>query len=154
MSKMWKIFVGLMCVMRDIRTLKYLWNGFFRLRIGMCPSRSTYCTLMYTEGKCQSFQAQSWGEFDCINIDVLKVQNCLFKQLAHSSDTNRHNTRRATRGLFTVPRSRIEPWLHGTLPPQVTQASNKTSFKKRTKKIPCCTKGTVKRHCHLIYLVL
>jgi hypothetical protein len=43
---------------------------------------------------------------------VLKILNCLFKQLAHSSNTHQYNTRQATRGLFTVPRSRIEVEKH------------------------------------------
>jgi hypothetical protein len=61
-----------------------------------------------------------WG------INVLKVTNCLFKQLAHSSDTHLYNNRHATRGLFTVPRSRTEAgklittW--NSLPPQVNSS--------------------------------
>ena len=68
-------------------------------------------------------------------IDVLKVPNCLFKQLAHSLDTYQYNTSHIARSLFTVSRSRTEAgkltvlsramttW--NTLPPQVTQDSNK-----------------------------
>jgi hypothetical protein len=47
-----------------------------------------------------------------MKMNVMKVPNCLFKQLAQSSDTNRYNTRGATRGLFTVSRSRIEAGKH------------------------------------------
>jgi hypothetical protein len=57
-------------------------------------------------------------------VDKLKVPSCLFKILAHSSDTNAYPTRHCTRGLFTVSKSRtdygraqyyIAPWQHGTL---------------------------------------
>ena len=41
-------------------------------------------------------------------IDVLKVANCLFKQLAHSAETHRYNIRHGNRGLFTFPRSRTK----------------------------------------------
>uniref|UniRef100_A0A8C8JYV1 C2H2-type domain-containing protein n=1 Tax=Oncorhynchus tshawytscha TaxID=74940 RepID=A0A8C8JYV1_ONCTS len=35
-------------------------------------------------------------------VNILQVPNCLFKQLAHSSDSHRYNTRHATRGLFSL----------------------------------------------------
>jgi hypothetical protein len=84
-------------------------------------------------------------------IDVLKVLNGLFKQLAHSTDTHLYNTRHAARGLFTVPRFRTEAgkrtvlnramtsW--NSLPAQVTQDSNKTSFKKQIKEHLTAQKG-------------
>jgi hypothetical protein len=64
-------------------------------------------------------------------LKVLKVPNCLFKQLAHSSDTHRNNTRHAIWGLYTVPRSRAKSGKRtvlnrATLPALVTQNSNKT----------------------------
>ena len=40
------------------------------------------------------------------SLNVLKIQNCLHSQLTHSSDTHTYPTRHATRGLFTVPKSR------------------------------------------------
>ena len=39
-------------------------------------------------------------------IDMLKSPSCLFKQLAHSSDTYIYPTRDATRSFFTDPKSR------------------------------------------------
>ena len=41
-------------------------------------------------------------------IDMLKAPSCLFKRLAHSSETHAYPTRQATRGLFTVPKSRTD----------------------------------------------
>ena len=35
-------------------------------------------------------------------VDKMNVPSCLFKILAHSSDTHAYPTRHATRGLFTV----------------------------------------------------
>jgi hypothetical protein len=40
------------------------------------------------------------------NIHVLKIPNCSHNQLTHSSDTHTYPTRHATRGLFTVPKSK------------------------------------------------
>ena len=40
--------------------------------------------------------------------DMLKAPSCLFKQLAHSSDTHAYPTRHATRGLCPVPKSRTD----------------------------------------------
>ena len=40
------------------------------------------------------------------NINVLNIPNCLHSQLTHSSDTHTYPTSHATRGLFTVPKSR------------------------------------------------
>jgi hypothetical protein len=37
---------------------------------------------------------------------VLKIPNCLHSQLKLISDTHTYSTRHATRGLFTVPKSR------------------------------------------------
>jgi hypothetical protein len=55
-------------------------------------------------------------------------------------DIHLYHTRYGTRGLFTVFRSSIEAWKHtvlnraittcNSLPPQITQASNKIRFKK------------------------
>ena len=70
------------------------------------------------------------------NIHVLKIQNCLHSQHTHSSDT--HLSKHASRGLFTVLKSRtnsrsiqnyIEPLLHRT---PISYCSNKqqTWFKK------------------------
>jgi hypothetical protein len=39
-------------------------------------------------------------------VDKLNAPSCLFKLLAHSSGTHAYPTRHATRGLFTVPKSR------------------------------------------------
>ena len=41
------------------------------------------------------------------NIYVLKIPNCLHSQLTHSTDTPTYPTRHATRGLFTVPKPRM-----------------------------------------------
>ena len=42
------------------------------------------------------------------SVDMLNAPRCLFKLLAHSSDTHVYPTRHATRGLFTVPKSRTD----------------------------------------------
>jgi hypothetical protein len=42
------------------------------------------------------------------SVDMLNVLSCLFKLLAHSSDTHAYPTRHATRGIFTVPKSRTD----------------------------------------------
>jgi hypothetical protein len=51
--------------------------------------------------------------------DKLNVPSCLFKTLAHSSDTDAYPTRHATRGLFSGPKSKTDygrcTILHGTL---------------------------------------
>ena len=76
-------------------------------------------------------------------VDKLNVPNCLFELLAHSSDTHAYPTRHATRGLFTVPKSRtdygrrtvlrraITTW--NSIPHQVTHASSRIRFKKQVK---------------------
>jgi hypothetical protein len=73
-------------------------------------------------------------------VDKLNVPSSLFKIPAHSSDTHAYTTRLATRGLFTVPKSRTDYWRHTVLHramttwnsiPQVTDASrnkNKKNF--------------------------
>jgi hypothetical protein len=68
-------------------------------------------------------------------IDMLNAPSCLFELLAHSSDTHAYPTRHATRGLFTVPKSRTDygrcTVLHramtawNSIPHQVTDASSK-----------------------------
>ena len=40
------------------------------------------------------------------SIDMLNAQSCLFKLLAHISDTHAYPTRHAIRGLVTFPKSR------------------------------------------------
>ena len=40
--------------------------------------------------------------------DMLNAPSCLSKLLAHSSHTHAYPTRHATRGLFTVPKSRTD----------------------------------------------
>ena len=66
-------------------------------------------------------------------IDMLNTPSCLFKLLAHSSDTHTYPTRHATRGLFTVPQVQNRLWeAHSTWnssPHQVTHASSKIMFK-------------------------
>jgi hypothetical protein len=79
-------------------------------------------------------------------IDMLNAPCCLFKQLEHSSDTHAYPTRHATRGLFTVSKSRTDygrrTVLLGTMttwnsiPHQVTDASSKIIFKEQIKKTP------------------
>ena len=66
---------------------------------------------------------------------VLQALSCLSKLLAHSSDTHAYPTRHATRGLFTVPKSRTDYGRHtvphramttwNSIPHQVTDASSK-----------------------------
>ena len=41
-------------------------------------------------------------------IDMLNAPSCLFELLARSSDTHAYPTRHATRGVFTVPKSRSD----------------------------------------------
>ena len=42
------------------------------------------------------------------SVDRLNAPRCLFKLLAHSSDTHTYHTRHVTRGLFTIPKSRTD----------------------------------------------
>ena len=42
------------------------------------------------------------------SVDMLSALRGLFKLLAHSSDTHAYPTRHASRGLFTVPKSRTD----------------------------------------------
>ena len=68
-------------------------------------------------------------------IDMLNAPSCLFELLAHSSDTHAYPTRHATRGLFTVPKSRTDYGRHtvlhramatwNSIPHQVTNASSR-----------------------------
>jgi hypothetical protein len=70
-------------------------------------------------------------------IDMLNEPNCLFELLAHSLDTHTYPTRHATRGLFTVPKSRTDygsltvrhramtTW--NSIPHQITDASSNIS---------------------------
>ena len=48
-------------------------------------------------------------------IDMLNAPNYLFELLAHSLDTHAYSTRHATRGLFTVPKSRTDYRRHTVL---------------------------------------
>ena len=104
--------------------------------------------------------AQSGREIDFITIcfvrgvDKLNVPSCLFKILAHSLDTHAY----ATRGLFTVPKSRTDYGRHtvlhramttwNSIPHQVTHASSEIRFKKQINKTHHGTAGTVKQHKH------
>ena len=91
-------------------------------------------------------------------IDMLNALNCLFKLLAHSSDIHTYPTRHATKGLFTVPKSRTDYGRHtvlhravttwNSIPHQVTHASSRIRFKKTDKNTPYATAETVKRHTH------
>ena len=77
------------------------------------------------------------------NINVLKIPICLPSQLTHSSDTHTNPTRHATRGLFTVPKSRtnsrkctvlykaIIAW--NSIPSHIAQINSKPGFKKQIK---------------------
>ena len=88
------------------------------------------------------------------SVDKLNAPSCLFKLLAHTPDTHTYPTRHATRGLFTVPKSRTEyakrTVLHravttwNSIPHQVTDASSRIRFKNRF----YGTAGTVKRYTH------
>jgi hypothetical protein len=78
-------------------------------------------------------------------IDMLNAPSCLFKLLAYSLCTHAYPTRHATRGLFTVPKSRtdygrltvlhraITTW--NSIPHLVNHASTKILFKKPQIKI-------------------
>ena len=73
------------------------------------------------------------------DVNKLNSQKCLFKLLAHSLDTHAYPTRHATRGLFTIPKSRIDygrrTVLHralatwNSIPYQVTDASSRIRFR-------------------------
>ena len=49
------------------------------------------------------------------SVDILNAPRCLFKLLAHSSYTHTYPTRHATRGLFTIPKSRTDYGRHTVL---------------------------------------
>ena len=90
------------------------------------------------------------------NFEMLNAPSCLFKLLAHSSDTHSFPTRHATRGLFTTPKSKTDygrrTALYGgiaiwnSIPHQGTDASSRIRFKTIDKNVPYGTEGTVKRH--------
>ena len=73
------------------------------------------------------------------SVDKLNTPSCLFKLLAHSSDTYAYPTRHATRGLVTLPKSRTDYGRHtvlhramttwNSIPHQVTDASSRIRFK-------------------------
>jgi hypothetical protein len=73
---------------------------------------------MYTEGINDMHVNLSWLKVEerltasilvfVRGIDTLKAQSCLFKRLAHSSDTHAYPKRHTTRGPFTVPKSRTD----------------------------------------------
>jgi hypothetical protein len=74
------------------------------------------------------------------SVDKLNEPSCLFKKLEHSSDTHAYPTRNASRGLFTVPKSRTDYGRHtvlhramatwNSIPHQVTDASSRIRFLK------------------------
>ena len=73
-----------------------------------------------------------------VSVHKLNAQRCLFKLLAHNSDTHAQPTRHVTRGLFTIPKSRTDKGritvLHramttwNSIPHQVTDASSRIRF--------------------------
>ena len=89
--------------------------------------------------------AQSGGEIDFITtcVDMLNAWSCLFKLLAHRSDTHAYPTRHATKGLFTIPKSRTDYGRHkvlhraittwNSIPHQVTDARSRIGMKKQIK---------------------
>uniref|UniRef100_A0A4W5JZL5 Spectrin beta chain n=1 Tax=Hucho hucho TaxID=62062 RepID=A0A4W5JZL5_9TELE len=84
---------------------------------------------------------------------MLNARSYLFELLAHSSDTHTYPTRHATRGLFTVPKSRTDYGRHtvlhramttwNSIPHQLTDASSKILFKKH--KTPYGTREAVQK---------
>ena len=72
------------------------------------------------------------------SVDMLNAPRCMFKLLPHSSDTHAYHTRHATRGLFTIPKSRTDYERHkvlnramatwNSIPLQITDASSRTRF--------------------------
>ena len=77
------------------------------------------------------------------NITMLNIPNVLHSQFTHSSDTHNYPTRHASRGLFTVPKSRtnsrkftvlyraIIAW--NSVPSHIAQMNSKHGLKKLTK---------------------
>ena len=91
-----------------------VWSGATKKR-QLAPDRAARLALGCTQWAniaCQSLLAQRGRENDFITSiyerwhDMLNAPSCLSKLLAHSSDTHAYPTRHATRGLFTVPKSR------------------------------------------------
>ena len=68
-----------------------MYNMYVNLSLLKVEERLTSSLLVYVRG-----------------IDILNATSCLFKLLAHISDTHAYPTRHATRGLFTVPKSRTD----------------------------------------------
>ena len=104
--------------------------------------------------------SESGGQIDFITTfinDMLNAPSCLSKLLAHSSDTQAYPTRHATRGLFTVPKSRTDYGRHtvlhrekttwNSIQHRVTRASSNIRFKK-TKQIRIHPMGTVMQYKH------
>jgi hypothetical protein len=69
------------------------------------------------------------------SVDMLNALRCLLKLLAHRSDTHAYPTIHATKGLIRQEQIMggaqyyIEPWLHGIIPHQVTDASSRIRFR-------------------------
>ena len=91
---------------------------------------------------------------------MLNAPSCLSKLPAHSSDTHAYPTRHATRGLFTIPKSRTDygrlTVLHramttwNTIPHQVTDASSKIRFKKHLISVDCeATQTLAQTHAYI-----
>ena len=91
----------------------------------------------------------------------MNLPSCLFKILAHSSDTHAYPTRHDTRGVFTVPKFRTDYGRHtvlhramttwNSIPHQVTDAISRIRFKKHVK-YPLWNSGECKhkhRHRHM-----
>jgi hypothetical protein len=82
---------------RDLGKLQLAQNSAARLALG-CTQRANINNMHVN---------LSWLVF-VRGIDMLKALSCLFKRLAHRSDTHAYPTRHVPRGLFTVPKSRTD----------------------------------------------
>ena len=79
-------------------------------------------------------------------MNMLEIPNCFHSQLTHGTDKHTYPTTHATRGLFTVLRSRTNTRKHvvlyrtmsarNFLPSHMVQVNSKPGFKKTNKATP------------------
>ena len=117
---------------RDLGNVQLAQNRAARLALG-CTQRANInnihvnLSLLEMEERLTSSLLVFMRRFDMLN-----APSCLFELLAHSSDTHAYPTRHATRGVFTVSKSRTDYGRHtvlhramttwNSIPHQVTDA--------------------------------
>ena len=103
-------------VKKDLDKLLLAQNRVARLSLH-CIKRANINTMHASLSWLRVEERQAVSQFFLYirNNNVLKIPNCLHSQLTHSSNTHTYPTRHATRGLFTVPKSRTNSRTHTVL---------------------------------------